>query len=575
MATRRSTALLFFRRMRAPLIVLIAAYSIATVGFTLMPGVDEDGNPWRMSVFDAFYVVSYTGSTIGFGEVPYEFTKAQRLWTMISIYLTVIAWLFSIGSIISLMQDPAFAQALRGARFRRAVRNYDQPFYLLCGFGDTGRLLASTLSELRHPVVVIDDTPAKIEALSVETFRTPVNGFCMDATLPENLLAAGLQSRWCVGVLAATADDRVNLKIAVTARLLNHRTAVYARADQASVADNMRSFDTAHVANPAEEFVHRLRLLLTRPHLYRLYQWLRSSPDGVIPDLPEPPTGRWVLCGFGRFGQAVYRMLRELDFDLTVIEEDTTVEGLPEGSIAGRGTQAETLKAAAIEDAAGVLATTRDDVDNLSILITARELNEGLFCGAVANRWSSGPLFHAAEPQFVGQPGELIAGTIISHIRSPLLSHLFRRLEQVDDAVAAEVLERIAPDPERAQQPEFFTVRLSKKRAPALYWLGEQGFSVDVSLFQRHPTRPRERVPVEVLMLSRGDQDYLLPCADTKLESGDRLLVACPPALAGRMRVLVESESAAYRALTGTELQQGWLLNKLRPGRSVPRLPPA
>src|SRR6056297_2108921 len=162
----RSTSLLFFRRMRSPLIVLIAAYSIATVGFTLMPGTDADGNPWRMSLFDAFYVVSYTGSTIGFGEVPYEFSKAQRLWTMVSIYLTVIAWLFSIGSIISLMQDPAFAQALRGARFRRAIRNYDRPFYLLCGYGDTGRLLTHSLTELHHPVVVIDAMQDKIDALS-------------------------------------------------------------------------------------------------------------------------------------------------------------------------------------------------------------------------------------------------------------------------------------------------------------------------------------------------------------------------------------------------------------------------
>ncbi|TVS09924.1 MAG: potassium transporter TrkA, partial [Wenzhouxiangella sp.] len=551
MAMRRSTALLFFRRMRVPLIVLISAYSIATIGFTLMPGVDDEGNPWRMSLFDAFYVVSYTGSTIGFGEVPYEFSKAQRLWTIVSIYLTVTAWLFSIGSIISLMQDPAFAQALRGARFRRAVRNYDQPFYLLCGLGDTGRLLARTLSELRHPVVVIDDTPAKIDALSVETFRAPVHGFCMDATLPENLVAAGLQNRWCMGVLAVTAEDRVNLKIAVTARLLNQRAAVYARADESAVADNMRSFGTAHVVNPAEEFVHRLRLLLTRPHSYRLYEWLRSSPDGDIPDLQQPPSGRWILCGFGRFGQAVYQMLSGLGVQVAVIEEDTALEGLPQGTIAGRGTQAETLQAAGIEDAVGILATTRDDVDNLSILITARELNENLFCGAVANRWSSGPLFHAAEPQFVGQPGELIAGTITSYIRSPLLNHLFQRLEEEEDGMAAKVLDRIAPNPERAEQPEFFTVRVSKKRAPALHWLREHGFTVDVSLFQRHPTRPGERVPVEVLMLSRGENEWLLPDGATELESGDRVLVACPPALAGRMRKLVDNEAAAYRALTG------------------------
>ncbi|MEE4639197.1 MAG: NAD-binding protein [Wenzhouxiangella sp.] len=567
----QSTSLLFFRRMRLPLIVLIAAYSIATVGFTLMPGTDAEGNPWRMSLFDAFYVVSYTGSTIGFGEVPYEFSKAQRLWTMVSIYLTVIAWLFSIGSIISLMQDPAFAQALRGARFRRAIRNYDRPFYLLCGYGDTGRLLTRSLTELHHPVVVIDAMQDKIDALSVEAHKSPVHGFCMDATLPENLVSAGLQSRWCMGVLAITADDRVNLKIAVTARLLNQRAAVYARADEGEVAENMRSFDTAHVVRPAEEFVYRLRLLLTRPHTYRLYEWLRSSPGHVLPQLPDVPQGRWILCGFGRYGQAIYRLLRELEFEVTVIEENTELEGLPEGTVAGRGTQADTLQAAGIEEAVGVLATTRDDVDNLSILITARDLNSSLFCAAVANRWSSGPLFGAASPEYVAQPGELIAGTILSHIRSPLLSHLFRRLDEADDAVAGRVLERLISDSARVQEPEFLTVRLSKKRSPALHALREDGFQLDLDIFGRHPLRPDERLQVEVLMLSRGDKDWLLPDTTTEMESGDRVLLACSQAAARRVRVLLESEAVAYKTVTGQELQQGWLFRKLSGSRSPAR----
>ena len=34
---------LFFRRMRAPLIVLISAYSISVKGRVLIPGVDEAG----------------------------------------------------------------------------------------------------------------------------------------------------------------------------------------------------------------------------------------------------------------------------------------------------------------------------------------------------------------------------------------------------------------------------------------------------------------------------------------------------------------------------------------------------
>ncbi|HHJ81110.1 MAG TPA: potassium transporter TrkA, partial [Candidatus Tenderia electrophaga] len=80
---------LVLRRMRAPLIVLISAYAISILGLVLIPGVDDQGNPWNMSFFHAFYFVSYMATTIGFGEIPFEFTNGQRLWTTIAMYLTV------------------------------------------------------------------------------------------------------------------------------------------------------------------------------------------------------------------------------------------------------------------------------------------------------------------------------------------------------------------------------------------------------------------------------------------------------------------------------------------------------
>ncbi|MEX0914858.1 MAG: NAD(P)-binding protein, partial [Wenzhouxiangellaceae bacterium] len=225
-----SLLFLFFRRMRMPLVVLISAYAIATVGFTLVPGMDDEGNPWRMSLFEAFYVVSYTGSTIGFGEVPYDFTPAQRMWTMVSIYLTVIAWLFSIGSIISLMQDPIYRSALRRARQSRGVRAMNRPFYLVCGYGDTGRIMVSALTSRGHSVVVVDKNREKIETLEVEDLGATVTSFGMDAQKPDNLVEAGLRNRWCAGVIAVTGSDKTNLKIAISAKLLNHSVVVHARA---------------------------------------------------------------------------------------------------------------------------------------------------------------------------------------------------------------------------------------------------------------------------------------------------------------------------------------------------------
>ena len=83
-------AYLVLRRLRAPLITLIVIYSLSILGYVLIPGVDPNGEPYRMNFFHAFYFVSFMGSTIGFGELPHEFTSAQRFWTLFCIYATVV-----------------------------------------------------------------------------------------------------------------------------------------------------------------------------------------------------------------------------------------------------------------------------------------------------------------------------------------------------------------------------------------------------------------------------------------------------------------------------------------------------
>ncbi len=123
---------LALRRLRGPLITLICVYAISVLGLVLIPGQDAEGNPWQMDFFHAFYFVSFMGSTIGFGELPYPFTDNQRMWVLLCIYFTVFTWLYAIGRVLTLMQEPAFRQALTYSAFRRNVKRVVEPFYLVC-----------------------------------------------------------------------------------------------------------------------------------------------------------------------------------------------------------------------------------------------------------------------------------------------------------------------------------------------------------------------------------------------------------------------------------------------------------
>lgn len=559
-----SLLFLFFQRMRVPLITLITAYAVATVGFTLMPGLDDAGRPWRMTVFEAFYVVSYTGSTIGFGEVPYDFSSAQRLWTIVSIYLTVIAWLFAIGSIIGLLQDPVFRQIIERARLQRSVNRINEPFYIVCGYGDAGALLTGALSHRQQRAVVIDSNRERVDRLMVEDLGASVPAFCMDATVPENLVAAGLRSRWCAGVLAVTGSDQVNLKIAIASKLLNHKAAVYARADTRASADNMRSFGTDHVLEPIVEFCRRLRLSLTAADTFRLHHWLSSGPQGALPGMQMPPRGRWILCGYNSLGRALHQTLQALGVTVTVIDNGAHAADLPPGSILGRGTEAPTLKQADIRSATAILALTHDDADNLSILITARELNPHLFLAARENAGANHPLYEAAALHFIGRPSLVVAGSILAQISSPLFQNFMDQIEAEDNDVSARLLERLGHAAEQGA-PLLRTVRISHRRSPAVARALDDGEEVLLEALCRDPRRRQALLPVVPLMLSRGDESHLCPGPDTALQSGDRILFAGARPAAAQLEKILFMDRALRYVRSGEDRPGGWLWQRQPP----------
>ena len=121
MNKNEATIWLFLRKMRVPLIVLNIFHAIPVVLLTLVPGVDAEGNTVYLRVFDAMYIVAYTITTIGFGEIPYAFTYPQRLVVFLTIYGTVPAWVFSIGYMISLFQDKTFVNAVKMNNRQKAM----------------------------------------------------------------------------------------------------------------------------------------------------------------------------------------------------------------------------------------------------------------------------------------------------------------------------------------------------------------------------------------------------------------------------------------------------------------------
>ena len=149
--------------MRKPFLVIIVTYVISIIGFLLIDGKDANGDVYHMTIFDAFYFVSYTATTIGFGEIPFPFTYPQRIWVSIATFLTVLGWFYSIGTLISLLQDKLFLQEIERARFLKQIKNLDEKFILILGYNPVTKKIITKAIEQGIRAVVVEKDSLKIE----------------------------------------------------------------------------------------------------------------------------------------------------------------------------------------------------------------------------------------------------------------------------------------------------------------------------------------------------------------------------------------------------------------------------
>lgn len=531
-----SVIFLVLRRMRLPLLLLLCVYSVVTVGMTLVPGpFDPDTQQvLYMDFFHAFYFVSYMGSTIGFGEIPFEFSPAQRLWVMISIYLTVIAWLYAIGSLLNLLQDEALRRTIKEIHFTHTVKHLREPFYLICGYGSTSRALVRALEERAMRAVVIELHQNVINDLLLENYPIDVPTLCADSRKPMHLLEGGLGNKNCRSVIAITNDDQVNLQIAITSKLLSPQLPVVCRVGSQEAAANMASFGTDYILNPFEVFAAGLHTTLRCPHLHMLREWFMGRRDNLLGEPMRPPRkGLWILCGYGRFGKAIYRRLKkEEGIRIIIMEANPESTGYPDVEyVIGRGTEAATLLQAHIEEAVGLVAGTDDDINNLSIVMTAHEISRKagrkLFVVLRQNLVDNEIIFQAAEAEVLMQGNQTIADHIRVLLTTPMLVHFMRLAKRRGDEWAHELVKKIqAMNSDELLQnvPSIWETPIDAAHCQHLCNALNTHQLVRLEDLRRDPRHRLTAMPAVPLLLRRGEEHLMLPQPDLPLQEGDRIL---------------------------------------------------
>lgn len=535
---------LVLRRLRWPLVTVIAVFAISVAGFVMIPGMDDKGNVYRMTPFDAFYAMTYTAATIGYGETPYAWTIPQRMWMTVCIFASVFAWAHALGQMFSLMQESGFRKALAIQRFRRKVLAMREPFVIIAGFGQAGRTLAVALDHVGHRLVVVDPDPDRIDVLTSDQLEADAPALAEDPRNPGILGLAGLGHPMCEGLLVMTDSDESNLASVMAAHLLRPDLKVITRCSERENVARLNDFAPHAVINPYDRYGQYLVLAMRRPVTYQLATWLLSEPGDPLPPLhDELSSGAWMVAADGRFGDEVTQDL--MAAGLEVVRVDPSLDR-PE-----------------LGDVVGFVAGAESDTTNLSLAAHARLQNPNVYLSVRQKSITTTSLLEAFAPDQVFIATDLVAFEALARVESPLfwgfIEHVQRQSDEWSTRVRDELVERVG---ERSPVPIKLTI--NRHEAPAVQrWLAKGGEITLGQLLADHDDR-EQQVAVYASALVRDGVTSYAPKPSTKLQTGDQIGLLVRTRGRNLLWHNLFSDAAIEYLATGADLPTTWLFRRLK-----------
>lgn len=542
--------------MRKPFLVILITYTIAMLGLLLIKGVDNNGNVYQMSIFDAFYFVTYTATTIGFGETPYEFTYPQRLWVSFSIYLTVLGWFYGIGSLVSLLQDKVFLREMQRAKFKRQIKSLKQKFIIVLGYNQITSEIIQKAMQQDIRTVVIEKNELRANELLLENFTPTVPVLVADAYTPKVLEEAGIKKIRCKGVVSIFEDDSLNLRIALTSKLLNSRVKLAVKSTSLNHTENLKDLDVEIIANPFSIISNEISMALSSPSLLKLEKWIYQM-DNLNATLPSFPKGKYIICGYGRMGEHIYNKLKENNIEAQFVELDKLKVGNFSSNehmkiIYGNADDKELLTDVGIKDAVAIISATNDDTTNLSILATARKLKPEIMTIVRENEMEDFSIFESAKVDHILMPSKILINKTTNALINPLSDKFIKLISKKNDAWASSLVKDLLQTID--ENPLLFELKINLKKAPEVFKKIEEGKEVLLDVFCRSLYNKEQKNNIIPLLIENESGEVkLLPNTKTILKQNDSILFACDENAKNDIEYIALNLYEFHYAYTGEE----------------------
>ena len=266
------------RHLRFSIAALITVIAFGTLGYAMI----ED---WQ--AFDALYMTIITLATVGFREV-HELSPEGKVFTIVLIISGTGIIAYTLSSLIQFTLEGQLRKILGRKKLESRIGKL-RDHYIICGYGRIGHLICREFQSRPTPFVIVEQNPNHIERLEREGYMY-VEG---DATDDETLQAAGIEH--AKGLITAVTSDTDNVYITLTARGLNPKLFILARAGEEGAEKKLMRAGASKVISPYTIGASRMAQAILRPsvvdfielataseHLALQIEEIRIAADSVL-----------------------------------------------------------------------------------------------------------------------------------------------------------------------------------------------------------------------------------------------------------------------------------------------------
>ncbi len=232
----------------------------------------------NISLVDALYMTVITISTVGYGEVG-VMTDAAKLFSIFIIFAGLATVGYGVTSLVSFFFEGELRTAWRKKRMDTRIQQL-RNHYIVCGAGEVGRTVISSLQENNSRFVVIEENEKRVEELeSLDILTVPGN-----ATHEDILQKAGIEH--AKGLVCALPTDAENVFTVLTARQMNESIYIVSKAVEPTAHGKLTKAGANKTISPNEIGGQRIAGLLIRPSVISFLDVITRAGDVTL-DLEE------------------------------------------------------------------------------------------------------------------------------------------------------------------------------------------------------------------------------------------------------------------------------------------------